>query len=163
VITQRLLLDFLDEPEDSKRYALRSTGVNLFFFIFMLCSYCLLIQFKTSTLASDLFSLKHCPTTCLTYLCPHPTHYLFFLITKQHPSLEILHFINTTLLGEFIFKLGHSNICLIFLYPFMFLKSLLLFCSVITYILQFNSCINFLVNFFHFSFVCSLFLYWSLC
>jgi hypothetical protein len=34
VITQRLLLDFLDEPEDSKRYALRSTGVNLCFLHF---------------------------------------------------------------------------------------------------------------------------------
>ena len=29
VFTQRLLLDFLDEAEDSKRYALRNTGINL--------------------------------------------------------------------------------------------------------------------------------------
>jgi hypothetical protein len=33
VIAQRLMLDFLDEPEDSKRYALRNTGVNLFSFL----------------------------------------------------------------------------------------------------------------------------------
>jgi hypothetical protein len=31
VFTQRLLLDFLDEAEDSKRYALRNTGVDLEF------------------------------------------------------------------------------------------------------------------------------------
>jgi hypothetical protein len=35
VIAQRLMLDFLDEPEDSKRYALRNTEV--IFFSFLCC------------------------------------------------------------------------------------------------------------------------------
>lgn len=33
MFAQSFLLDFLDETEDSKRYALRNTGVNLFSFL----------------------------------------------------------------------------------------------------------------------------------
>lgn len=40
VFTQRLLLDFLDEPEDSKRYALRNNRVNLDFIHFYVVFVC---------------------------------------------------------------------------------------------------------------------------
>jgi hypothetical protein len=84
VVTQRLMLDFLDEPEDSKRYALRNNGGILNFFMFiLLCSYCSLTSFAFRLSTGIFFNKASTYNLLYILVCPSTTS---ISSLQNHPS-----------------------------------------------------------------------------